>query len=113
MDDLRQLFTDLGHADVKTYIQSGNVVFRSTVGDASKLARGIESRIAADMDMTVTTSWASSAGRSISTVPMANGRTKLNNAYIEKRLGLAATTRGWKTVTKLHALAVVSRRQVR
>ena len=53
MDDLRQLFTDLGRADVKTYI------------------------------------------------------------YIEKRPGLAATTRGWKTVTKLHALAVGSRRQVR
>ncbi len=142
MDDLRQLFTDLGHADVKTYIQSGNVVFRSTVEDASKLARGIESRIAADMNMTVTVMLrseeemaqivaanpflGSGADESklhvtfLAAAPDAEatarletpagepdelaivgqevylhcpndyGRTKLNNAYIHKHLGVAA-----------------------
>jgi hypothetical protein len=29
------------------------------------------------------------------------GRTKLSNAFFERRLGLPATTRNWKTVTTL------------
>lgn len=37
--------------------------------------------------------------------PNGYGRTKLGNAYLEKRLGVAATTRSWKTVTKLAELA--------
>jgi uncharacterized protein (DUF1697 family) len=36
--------------------------------------------------------------------PDGYGRTKLNNAYIEKKLGLPATTRNWKSVTALHDL---------
>ncbi|MDQ6909336.1 MAG: DUF1697 domain-containing protein [Actinomycetota bacterium] len=36
--------------------------------------------------------------------PDGYGRTKLTNAYIEKRLGVA-TTRNWNTVNKLHELA--------
>jgi hypothetical protein len=32
-------------------------------------------------------------------------RSKLTNAYFEKKLGAAATTRNWKTVTKLAELA--------
>jgi uncharacterized protein (DUF1697 family) len=37
--------------------------------------------------------------------PNGYGRTKLTNAYFEKQLGLAATTRNWKTVTALADLA--------
>ena len=33
------------------------------------------------------------------------GRTKLTNAYFERRLGVVATTRNWTTVTKLAELA--------
>ncbi len=36
--------------------------------------------------------------------PDGYGRTKLSNAYIERKLGVAATTRNWKSVTALHAL---------
>jgi uncharacterized protein (DUF1697 family) len=36
--------------------------------------------------------------------PNGYGRTKLTNAYFEKQLGVAATTRNWKTVTKLGEL---------
>ncbi|HSH58105.1 MAG TPA: DUF1697 domain-containing protein [Acidimicrobiales bacterium] len=156
MDDLRRLFTDLGHAEVETYIQSGNVIFRSPVDDASKLAHDIESRMAADLDMAVTVLLRSEdelaqiiadnpfldseadqsklhvtfladppsedranglntpAGEPDELVlaglevylhcPNGYGRTKVNNAYIEKQLGVAATTRGWKTVAKLHTL---------
>ena len=37
--------------------------------------------------------------------PNGYGRTKLTNNYFEKQLGVAATTRNWKTVTKLAELA--------
>lgn len=38
-------------------------------------------------------------------VPDGYGRTKLNNAFIERRLGVPATTRNWKTVNALYELA--------
>jgi len=44
MADLRTLFTDLGYGDVRTYIQSGNVVFR-TPGRAAVLSTAIEERL--------------------------------------------------------------------
>jgi uncharacterized protein (DUF1697 family) len=34
-------------------------------------------------------------------LPNGYGRTKLNIAFFERRLGVAATTRNWKTVTTL------------
>ena len=37
--------------------------------------------------------------------PNGYGRTKLNNAFFEKKLGVVATTRNWKTVTTLAELA--------
>jgi uncharacterized protein (DUF1697 family) len=36
--------------------------------------------------------------------PNGYGRSKLTNAYFEKQLGVAASTRNWKTVTKLAEL---------
>jgi uncharacterized protein (DUF1697 family) len=37
--------------------------------------------------------------------PDGYGRSKLNNAFFEKQLAVAATTRGWKTILKLRDLA--------
>lgn len=37
--------------------------------------------------------------------PDGYGRTRLSNARVEKLLGLEATTRNWRTVTRLNALA--------
>ena len=37
--------------------------------------------------------------------PNGYGRSRLTNVYLEKELGAAATTRSWKTVTKLTELA--------
>jgi uncharacterized protein (DUF1697 family) len=45
MAGLKALFADLGHEDVATYVQSGNVVFRSRAGTQSKVAAEIEKRI--------------------------------------------------------------------
>ena len=46
MADLRQLVTSLGHADVATYIQSGNVVFTPSGTDTSVLASELRAAIA-------------------------------------------------------------------
>ena len=38
-------------------------------------------------------------------IPAGYGRTKLNNAQFERRLGVVATTRNWRTVTTLAEMA--------
>jgi uncharacterized protein (DUF1697 family) len=47
MPDLRDVVASLGHDDVATYIQSGNVVFSSAVTDVEALAAEMEAAIAA------------------------------------------------------------------
>jgi uncharacterized protein (DUF1697 family) len=47
MSDLRDLAAGLGHADVATYIQSGNLLFSTAETDAVKLADALELEIAA------------------------------------------------------------------
>jgi uncharacterized protein (DUF1697 family) len=37
--------------------------------------------------------------------PNGYGRTKLSNAFLEKKLDVTATTRNWNTVTALFAMA--------
>ena len=46
MAELRTLMTELGHADVATYIQSGNAVFTSAQADTTTLADQLEQAIA-------------------------------------------------------------------
>ena len=46
MADLRQVMTSLGHTDVVTYIQSGNVVFTTGEADTNMLASDLEQAIA-------------------------------------------------------------------
>ncbi len=46
MADLRELVTSLGHAEVATYIQSGNVVFSTGQSDTAVLAAALEQAIA-------------------------------------------------------------------
>ncbi|MBT1154221.1 DUF1697 domain-containing protein [Aminobacter anthyllidis] len=43
MAELKESFDELGFADVATYIQSGNVVFKAEAGDAAALTATIES----------------------------------------------------------------------
>jgi uncharacterized protein (DUF1697 family) len=45
MADLREVVTSLGHTEVSTYIQSGNVLFSTADTDAAKLAAALESAI--------------------------------------------------------------------
>ena len=159
MDELRRLFADLGHTEVGTYLQSGNVVFAAAPADADDragLAAGIEKAIADTLGLTVTvllrtrpelekvlaanpyldretdpaklpvtflaeapdperaaalsipageTGVFTLIGREVYLhTPDGYGRTKLNNAFLERKLGVAATTRNWKSVGALHEL---------
>jgi uncharacterized protein (DUF1697 family) len=51
MADLRKTVTSLGHTDVATYIQSGNVVFTTDETDPSTLAAALEGAIAEAFDV--------------------------------------------------------------
>jgi uncharacterized protein (DUF1697 family) len=154
MADLRALFAALGATDVATYLQSGNVVFKSTER-RSDLSRAVEERLRRDLGVDVkvllrtrrdlalvvarnpfgardpaslhATFLAEKPARGrVGTLdpgrsgpdefrvvgqtvylhcPNGYGRSKLSNAYFEKQLGVAATTRNWKTVTALAELA--------
>ncbi|MBY8872371.1 DUF1697 domain-containing protein [Micromonospora sp. PLK6-60] len=157
MADLRRVVTDLGHEDVRTHLQSGNVVFGSRAGDAGALAKGLERAIAEEFGLTVPVlirdagelaavvdgnpypgqddptrllvaflaAAPAKAKAAALTVPGNEnvefiiagrevyqhfpdggyGRSKFTNVHLEKRLGVVATTRNWKTVRALSELA--------
>ena len=159
MAELHSLYESLKFSDVRSYLQSGNVVFTSAETDRSAIARSIEAAIVdaygyavtifvldrADLEHTFTAN-PFLTGRSEDPaklhvtfladnpspemldklVPPANtsdefhidgeriylfcpngyGRTKLSNAFFERKLKVAATTRNWKTVTALHDMVV-------
>jgi uncharacterized protein (DUF1697 family) len=156
MAELRELVSSLGHEEVSTYVQSGNVVFRTAGRDARKLAAGIERAIAQRLGLDVTVlvrsatelrsvvkgnpflaGGADPAGLHVTFLgaapdasavaqidpatfapdefavvdrevylhcPDGYGRSKLSNAFFERRLRVAGTTRNWRTVTKLEEL---------
>ena len=45
MEALRQLYSELGYSDVQSYIQSGNIIFRSTLSDTHSLEKSIQEKI--------------------------------------------------------------------
>jgi uncharacterized protein (DUF1697 family) len=45
MDGLREMLAEMGFIDIRTYVQSGNVVFRADDADPEELSRRIEKRI--------------------------------------------------------------------
>ena len=157
MEQLRAMLAELGFADVKTYLQSGNVLFRAK-GTPARLAAMIEKRVSEATRLPVSAivrtpdelgrvvaanPFAKEAGVAPRTVhvtflagpapqaaaaaigklqpgadrwhaagseiylccPNGYGRAKLNNTALERALGLRATTRNWRTVTALHAMA--------
>lgn len=46
MAGLRELVTSLGHSEVSTYIQTGNIIFTPSTDDPAGLARDLEAAIA-------------------------------------------------------------------
>lgn len=59
IDELKKLFESLGLEDVRTYIQSGNLVFRSSAGSEpalrKRLERGIAGRFGAEITVVLRT----------------------------------------------------------
>jgi len=159
MAQLRELFDRLGHGAVRTYVQSGNVVFTAADPDATpaQLAAATEQAIEAEFGFPVAVTirtrdelaavidadpfrgiadhpsryhvlfLAAAAdpsrldevdaaafeperfalrGRELYLwTPEGIGRSKLAQTLSERRLGVAATARNWRTVTTLLALA--------
>ena len=157
MDWLRQACEDLGWQNVRTYVQSGNIVFSSRAS-ALRLAATLKATIDAQTRLPVTVVLRSAddierivadnpflkqKGIDVTKLhvtflgkaavkpaldrldtlagtrdqyrlngselylhcPVNYGETRLSNGAIEKVLGVGATTRNWKTVTTLHAMA--------
>jgi uncharacterized protein (DUF1697 family) len=154
MPDLRELIAAIGGTEITTYVQSGNVVFKSNEPPA-RLGPEIERRLEADLGVSAAVLLRSRSqlakvvadnpfGRSepsalhvtfLAEIPARTkvraldperskpdefrcirqevylhcpdgyGRSKLSNAYFERQLGVAATTRNWNTVTALAELA--------
>ena len=162
MERLRAMFEALGFTNVRTYVQSGNVVFdakdRAAAGLAPTLATKIVAAIKRDFgfDVPVLVLGAHELARVVDGNPFVEkrgidlarlhvtflagapaaaglkkmegvssgrdefrchgtavylhcpdgyGNTKLNNNAFERALGVGATTRNWKTVTTLCAMA--------
>ena len=157
MERLRASFEALGFTHVRTYVQSGNVVFKAAPKPAATLARLIEERIAGDFGFAVSVLLKTAGelneimesnpfledqaidrsklhvtflskparapansldalvvkperlhikGRAIYLYcPNGYGRTKLSNNALEKKLSAVATTRNWRTVAALLAMA--------
>jgi uncharacterized protein (DUF1697 family) len=152
MTDLRASFAEMGFDDVQSYIQSGNVVFRSSKSPTtltSAIERALESAFGHGIKVVIRTGAQLAAvvghnpllgrdrepaklhvtflaskpapsrlgaldagaflpdefivsGREVYLhCPEGYGRTKLNNAFFERSLGVVTTTRTWNTVTTL------------
>jgi uncharacterized protein (DUF1697 family) len=56
MPQLKAVFDELGHADVVTYIQSGNVVFRAAKADAGAIEKRIKEEFGFDVTVVLRTS---------------------------------------------------------
>src|ERR1700730_6807088 len=54
MQELRALFESAGLTEVESYVQSGNIVFRSPKTDVAKLERTIERKISKDLGIDTT-----------------------------------------------------------
>ncbi len=158
MERLRASFAALGFSNIKTYVQSGNIVFAAPGGSSAGLSGKIERKISDDFGFLVPVFLKTSKemeevikrnpfpnapgvdhfklhvtflsedppatarellqplaatpeqfrvlGREIYLYcPNGYGKTKLSNTAIERKLSLGATTRNWKTVNTLLALA--------
>ena len=144
MAELKAACEAAGLTEVRTFLQSGNVIFRSTRKDPAPL---IEKALDLDVKVIVRTidelrdviarnpfedeaktdpghlivmflerepkaklEWPGRevikpAGRELFIYyPDGQGRSKLTNAFIEKKLGMRGTARNWNTVTKLLTL---------
>jgi len=154
MADVKALCETMGLRDVRTHLQSGNVVFRTAKTDRARLAKDLESALSVDAKIILRT--ADELRAAVAANPMPEeaqrgpsrfivvflsekpsaaamqslrdaysgpekmqlhgaelyieydagmGTSKLNNALIERKLGVSGTARNWNTVTRLAEMA--------
>jgi len=53
MDALQQMYLKLGYTDVQSYIQSGNLIFRTNETDKQLIEQGITNSIAHDFGLNI------------------------------------------------------------
>ncbi|MBW7477126.1 DUF1697 domain-containing protein [Paenibacillus oenotherae] len=157
MDHLRAIFESLQFRQVRTYIQSGNVIFEAVEDDKGLLRTLIESKLKEvfGFDVTVVIRTHDELEESVRNNPYSSlelqkdervyvsylaaepkaeaaeellkfrndiddyevigrevyilsrkgyGKSLFSNNFLEKKLGVAATTRNWETVNKIAAL---------
>lgn len=156
MERLRTILADIGFRDIRTHLQSGNVVFSADapaddvaaliegkVSEATRLPVSVLIRTPAQLKRLVAgnpfAQEAAALPRSVHVTflaaapskagfaavgriqagadrwqaarrevylhcPNGYGRSRLNNAALERALGVRATTRNWSTVAALHAM---------
>ena len=150
MSVLSEVVADLGGKDVRTYLQSGNVVFSASAPVARRVSGALSEAAGFDVPVLLRSSsdlaavvagqpldgpescWhvtfldAKPAAGAVAAVdpsaygedtfavagshvylrtPGGYGRTKLTNALFERKLGVVATTRNWRTVCALAEMA--------
>lgn len=98
MKSLQEMYVGLDFRNVRTYIQSGNVLFESNVPEHSLTETfGHDEYLPDEFYI---------SGRSIYLFcPNGYGNTKLSNTFFEKGLKVRATTRNWKTLLELVKLS--------
>jgi uncharacterized protein (DUF1697 family) len=154
MDSLRDMFSALGFSQVKSYIQSGNIIFETAESDGHALERHIEAHLQTTLGYEVTTfirtlsemveivkydpfqaersaegvkvyvtflATEPSHERKMALMSLSNDtelfqlkhrelfylghpttkKVLFSNNFIERELGLVATTRNWATVNKI------------
>jgi uncharacterized protein (DUF1697 family) len=99
MEQLRQTFEAMGFEQVKTYIQSGNVVFKGAKVSTSALSKKIEERILRDFgfSVSVVSRTADEMAAAIASNPFLKERgidpEKLHVTFLSEALGSAALTK--------------------
>ena len=154
MEELRKIYESLEFRSVRTYIQSGNVVFQYFDTNTTKIADMIKAKIKQyfkfDVSVLIRTknelhvviknnpfhnkdqskTYVTFVSNYLSDIhlndiikykdkselisisgnqiylfcPNGYGKSKLNNAFFEKKLKITATTRNWNTVSALYAI---------
>lgn len=123
MADLKAHLEELGWEGIHTYIQSGNIIFKSTDGNHAQLAQKIKQKLhdkyGFDVPPLVLSPRADLARKLQEKqnekfvhddkviflyYPDGYGRTVMNNNAFEKALNVEATTRNWKIINKLYEM---------
>jgi len=88
MDDLRKSFEALGFQEIKTYIQSGNVIFKARKTSTSVLSKRIEEKIVNDFGFSVSVISRSSeeVAKAVEGNPFLNDRGSVDEKVDPERL---------------------------